>query len=254
LYINGIEYFPQTNEFYVFVPFKNSRTDFESLSSKADSVVFKDEETLRSRLPMRIAMENFDLSLMDTLTVFDYSHKLVTGIKFERVEYFSPNIESGFIAVFKPDESNYKTDQEFYCLGPLSVKLNPVKTKFLVDDALTQQIKNDLRIEVQYQWEVKHVKLLETNTILSVFSCDEKNGSRSASYLTEIKDGKLRLLNKYNEEYAFWDILPLPISINNMPVLLITMAIPETDAGLCYVPFVYEDSGYKLSETNRIKL
>lgn len=255
IYVDAVGYFPETKEFYVTLPFKEDidYKKFEEIGKLADSTVFQDEETSRERLPLQIALKYLDLSLLDTINIYDSSHNFVCGASFERVEYYQPTIESSFIAVFKPSVSITELEEGYYCLTPTNQSLKEISFVEKKSTTLKNRIKGELSINPNYEWASKHITLKKSGITLSIYSADAKNENRTLSYLTELRNGKLNVLNKFNGEYAFWDLLPLPISHNDHPVLLITMAVPETDASLIYVPFIWENSGYKMVK-NRFHL
>jgi len=103
-----------------------------------------------------------------------------------------------------------------------------------------------------YQWETKHLQITEPESLYSVLSFQEKSGN--VSYLTETKGNKISLLFKQTDEYSFQDILPIPIYRNDKPILLITMAVPDTDRSLEYIPFIFNGSKYIPFYNNRINL
>jgi len=255
IYVDAVGYFPETKEFYVTLPFKEGvdYKKFEEIGMLADSTVFQDEETSRERLPRQVALKYLDLTLLDTINIYDSSHNFICGASFERVEYYQPTIESSFIAVFKPSVSTTKSEKGYYCLTPTNQSLKKPSFIEKKSTTLTNRIKSELSIDPNYEWTSKHITLKKSGITLSIYSADAKNENRTLSYLTELRNGKLNVLNKFNGEYAFWNLLPLPISHNNHPVLLITMAVPETDASLIYVPFIWKNSGYKMVK-NRFHL
>lgn len=91
------------------------------------------------------------------------------------------------------------------------------------------------------------------NSTYSLFAFSQENGE-TVSYLTELKDGNLRVLYKLREEYAFYGILPVPVEIKGKPVLLLHIILLESDAVDDYVVATYDGAEYRLLENYRIKL
>lgn len=253
IYINSIAYFPETQEFYVPLRVKNaSDFNWDVIAKSTDSVTYRVDENTRSRLPMSIAEKYFDMELLDTLGVFSHLHKLITGIKLTHVEYYEPSIESYFIAVYKSTEKFNSLPESFYCMSPTNESKRHISYLYTTDTLLTEEIKRTLNIQPVYQWETKHLQITEPESLYSVLSFQEKSGN--VSYLTETKGNKISLLFKQTDEYSFQDILPIPIYRNDKPILLITMAVPDTDRSLEYIPFIFNGSKYIPFYNNRINL
>ncbi|NEU07791.1 hypothetical protein GZH53_05660 [Flavihumibacter sp. R14] len=253
VYINSIAYFPETQEFYVDLQLKNPDTfDWETVTQMTDSVIYRDDEMTRSRLPISVARQHFNLDLLNILEIFSPLHERIAGVKLSRVEYYETNIESYFIAVFKPAKTLKIKSDIFYCLSPSNELKRAVSSKYIADTLLTARLKKELSIRSGYQFASKHVEVKETGSLYSVLSFQEQ--PRNVSYLTELKGNKINLLCKQTEEYAFWDILPIPLYQNDKPILLVTMAVPDTDATLAYTPFVFNGKKYVPFYNNRVKL
>ena len=115
VYINSVAYFPETAEFYVALNVKKGvEFDWVEVAKMTDSVTYQNDETIRKRLPLSIAKQYFDTNLLDTLEVFNYSHKMTAEVKLTRVECYEPNMESYFIAVFKAEKQLDIDDGPFY--------------------------------------------------------------------------------------------------------------------------------------------
>ncbi|WP_207420067.1 hypothetical protein [Desertivirga brevis] len=256
IYIDAIEYFPETNEFFVSLPFLKE-VDFkmfEKIGEQADSIIFQSDETTRSRLPIKVAQLYFDLTLLDTLNIYDSAHNFITGAKFVRVEYYQPTIESSFIAVFKPENISSEEGKEkfYYCTSLVKKTEEKIRAVEKTSSSLTNKIIQELGLKVKYQWASEHIKLIDEGSTLSILAITPENENKISSYLTELKNGKLKILNEYKGEDAFWQILPLPLEHNKRPVLLITLAVPDSDVSPFYLPFIWENSGYRMVQNKFI--
>ena len=58
-------YFQKTDEFYIELYSKGNNLNFEKVSELADSVIYKDDENVRSRIPLNVASKEFDFSFSD---------------------------------------------------------------------------------------------------------------------------------------------------------------------------------------------
>ena len=104
LYIGEISTFRESGELYTPVYFHaNVVTDglFDALQKQTDSVIYEDIELRRSRVPESVARSYFNLSGLDTISVYEDARH-AGNARFVRMEYFQDVIESKFIAVFKP--------------------------------------------------------------------------------------------------------------------------------------------------------
>lgn len=99
-------YFQESNEFYIELYFKESGIDYGGIidiASTQDSIIYFDDENQRNRIPDSIARLKFELSGLNTLTLFDENHHQLTEAQFVRVEYLEQNISPVFIAVYRVD-------------------------------------------------------------------------------------------------------------------------------------------------------
>ncbi|MEJ5962772.1 hypothetical protein [Pedobacter immunditicola] len=253
IYINSIDYFPETAEFYVALNVKQGvEFDWDKVTALTDSITYQDDETVRRRLPMSIARQYFDTNLLDTLDVFSHLHKRISGVNLTRVEYYEPTMENYFIAVFKAGKQVKIDNEPYYCTSPTKESRRSLSSEYIADTLLTARLKKELNIKSIYHWVPKHVQVKGSQNLYSIFSFQEQSGN--VSYLTELNGNKLNLLYKQTDEYSFWDILPLPLYQHSKPILLITMAVPDTDSSLEYVPFVFDGTKYVPFYNNRVNL
>lgn len=97
-------YFQKTDEFYIELYSKSNDFDFEKISKLADSVIYKDDENMRSRIPLSIASKVFDFRGIKELTLYDEKHNELTKAHFIRVELLEGNISSYITAVYRTDK------------------------------------------------------------------------------------------------------------------------------------------------------
>ncbi len=254
LYINKMGYFAETDEFYVSLLFKEPITIdyFDSLTNKADSAVFEDDFFSRSRLPMPVAKEAFDLRSLDEVKIYNDHHRFLTIARLVRVEYVV-DVNGYFVAVFKPKERVSDDEDGFYCIGREDVDLSSIETQRIKSEELTERIKKELAIRPHYIWSVEHVHVQPDNTTYSIFAFAEDSGE-TVSYLTEFGDDGLKVLYKLQDEIAFYGILPVPVKIREKPVLLLHIVLPESDAVDEHVLATYDGNEYRLVENHRVEL
>jgi len=73
LYVGEVDTFNETNELYTPVYYHDHLEVeglYETLSKQTDSLVYEDIERRRSRIPVIIARNHFNLSGLDTLSVY----------------------------------------------------------------------------------------------------------------------------------------------------------------------------------------
>lgn len=75
-------YFQKTDEFYIELYFKSNSLSFKKISELADSVIYRDDENTRSRIPLNIASKEFDFRGIEELTLFDEKHNELTKSSF----------------------------------------------------------------------------------------------------------------------------------------------------------------------------
>ena len=254
LYINSINYFPKTNEFYVPLsfskPFDNKIHDI--LREKTDSVIYDNGETSRERLPLNIAKEALDFRQLEEVKVYSAHHQFITNAKFKRAEYFD-DLNGGFIAVFTPKDKVSENIESFYCIGMAKVHLKKIKAQTIEDEELSEKIKKELNIVPQYISRVEHIRIQPYNSILSIYAYVGLDG-QAISYLTEYKNDKIAVLHMLKDEVVFNGFMPTAIEKNGKPVLLIHMILPDSDAVDEYVVATFNNSEYILEKNNLISL
>jgi len=255
IYVGNIGYFEETGEFYLTVlpVMEMNAQKYYQIALKADLLIYKDAETTRQQLPINIAKQYFDLNFLNFLNVYDYSNSFITRLRFSRVEYYQSNIRSSYIAVFKPEKILTNTKARFYCVSQnASLTQSPVTGVPADSNNLIERIKTEMNIQQKRILAVRHIYNPGSGSIVSILSCDEKNKGLASSYLTEVKNDKLTLMNFYFEEFAFLDILQLPLEINGRPVFLLTLGIPDTEEDKISAPLVYDGNVYWLTKGNKI--
>jgi hypothetical protein len=254
-YLNKIDYFPETGDFYIFLDSKRqlSSEEFDALSNKREALIYEEDELARYEFPMQLAKEEFDLSsLPQELQLYDEQHQFVARAKLVRTEYLI-SFYNGFIATYKPEAPIEGKGKSFYCLSPDKVTLEDMSSHPIQDEGLSDRIKTELNIKPEYIWNQQHVSVQPYDLVLSFIAFHQANG-KTISYLTEFRDNTIKVLKRLDEEYMIAEVLPIPIEINGMPVLLVNIVLPESGALDEYMVGIYNGSEYELSDNKRIEL
>ncbi|MEO9870097.1 hypothetical protein [Ekhidna sp.] len=237
--------FVPTSEAYVFLNF-NEGYSYDSMTmvkSHLDSVVFDDMETRRRRLPMNKAKAFLDLSLLDSISIFNYSHEFKSMARLKRVEYLDANITGGFVAVF--DTPGLK-EWELYGISGTSDFIEGFKSEYFEDKTLNQAIKEKVNPGNLRAYDVTHVNLHSYGKTLSAYSCGDYIDNHK-SYLIETIGDQHEVLFELDDDYTIWDIIPIPIQLNRYPVLLVRLGKPETDF-IWYLPVIFDGTKYQLAK------
>lgn len=252
LFINPIIPFEETREFYVSLYFLDTVEDedpYKYLSSRTDALIYEGEHgERRSRLPLAIAKQYFDLTGLDRVTIYNSQGNQIMDATFERVEHLEGMIESEFIAVFKPTVQSWSTGDIGYCL---SASLSSYKTSRHVvsevdNEELTSALYTRFRIDSSNVWKVQHYDLMPGSSTYSVIALSP------GSLIIETNDSNESTeLYKTEEDYSIMEITPVHIEINGKPVLLALMGVPDTDM-IWTSLMVYSSSGYKIAQAGRI--
>lgn len=252
LYIDRVYYFESTQEPYVSLRFREGY-NYDSvprIKGLLDSIIMDDGEIRRIHVPPAIAERYFDLSLLDSIAIFTYSHVQVATGYLERVEYFEDLLESQFIAVFK--SSNRIEQYKLYGINGAEDFYPGFETEILSGDSLTDNIKKEFNIHPKYEWGSSHVRIGPSNSVLSSYSYHSHN-NEEVSYLIESSKAKMTTLMKVTGEFSIWELIPTSMMINNKPLLLLWLALPETDI-MWYSPAVYTGTKYQMTKDPKILL
>lgn len=249
VYVGTINAFDSTREYYISIyslPHRNDEDLFEVLADKADSVVFTDIETRRSRIPMEIAKKYFNLIGLEKISVYDNGQHL-TDARLVRVEEYSGPIESYFIAVYKPDTFlplNFNTS---YCVSSgrnHSRSELPFASEAFSDTTFTRALSNTFQFDSVKYWS-DHVKVMPAGMIYSGITLPR------AAFLIETAGDVSTIVKQINESYVFVEIIPVHIRVNGKFVLLLYMGVPDSDMVWTSLA-VFSGTEYQLLEGNRL--
>lgn len=246
-YIGFIQKFNESDEFYTDLYFKDpyDYRNYEEVAKVADSLIFNDDETSRSRIPPEYAEKFFDLSGIQTIEIFDSTGKKLTTGKFIRVELFDNMITGGFVATYKVD--NPQIANPSYCIGNRRWDLDPTQTyAALSDDELNSTITKFLNLDNKQLWGMDHYSVSPSNEIYSVISSD------TTAFVVETKNRNNVVLYASDYSEAVNTVVFIPIRINGKPVLLANCAAPETDSDWTNL-LTYDGSEYKHASRCRIR-
>lgn len=238
-------YFQKTDEFYIELYSKGHDFDFEKISKLADSVIYKDDENKRSRIPLSIASKVFDFKGIKELTLYDKKNKELTKAHFIRVEFLEGNISSYFTAVYKTDKPK-SLDNAVYCIGNLNENLTKANYTEYEDSMKTNEIINSLNLTYKYNLESKHYQDNITKTTTSVINLD------TIAQIIEKSNSDYNCIYKSTENENIFELFFVPIIRNSKPILLTKSWILDTDETWNTV-LVYDGTKYKPTDNQRIK-
>lgn len=252
VYLNRVYYFKSTNEFYVSLSFNEgySYDSIRSIKTKLDTVVFDDDEIRRTSISLELGRKYFDMSLLDEITVFDYSHNKVQESRLKRIEFFQDVMGDEFIAVF---DCNLPQSQfEFYGISGANEFTESFKSRKIDKNDLIKELKNEWGIKPQYDLTSSAVEMSSFGTTLFSFAYYTFNNT-AVTYIIEQKEDSVNTLLKLEDEYYIWQLIPTSIIYKNKPILLLWVGIPETDIEW-YTSAVFDGTNYQLTNSSRISL
>lgn len=187
--------------------------NFEKISGLADSVIYNDDENMRSRIPLSIASNEFDFRGIQELTLFDKSHNELTEAHFVRVELLEGNIFSEFIAVYKTKNSKL-LENAVYCIGNLKEKHNKATYIEFKDSLLTIKIAKQLNLNHTYTLEGKHYIDTINKDSISVINLDK------SAQIIEKLNSKYKCIYESKVSEQIFKLTFIPITKNSKPILL----------------------------------
>jgi hypothetical protein len=255
LYIGYVDYFPETQEFFTALFFKDGfdEPDEEMLASKLDSLIFSEEDWSRERLPMKEAQRMLVLSGLDTIYIFNRRHQLVSKATLSRVEYLWDGMEGYFIGVFDGDKEFSVQTEELYGISShyLPLRVPAFSCDEIEDEKLNNKLLGKLHIDPFANWDMRHFKINPEKVTYSIVSTYKMNSEEGQSYLTELRNNEVKVLSQQTDDYHYLNILPLPMQVNNQPLLLISAGYPSSDFLWDYLA-AFDGSSYQPLDYNRI--
>lgn len=239
-------YFQNTDEFFIELYFKNDNIEddeYTRIAESGDSTIFEDEENKRTRIPYAIARKVFDLSGLDSLSLFDSHHRFLTKAHFVRVEYLDQNISPVFTAVFKADNPDC-LKKSIYCIGNLQDKFVSDTYTHFEKSALTREIGQTMGYSSQNFLEGKHYRTKD-QSVISVINSD------TTAYIVEKKNVSYDCLYKSTTSESINDLIFVPVRRNNRPILLVRCTMPDTDVDWNEL-LVFDGKNYQIAERQRI--
>jgi len=240
-------YFQKTDEFYVELYFKRANIEedeYSRIAGSGDSTIFKDDENHRTRIPLKIASQEFDFRGLETLSLFDANNRFLTKAHFVRVEYLDQNISPVFTAVYKADKPNL-TDKAIYCVGNLRDKIVADNYTSFEDTSLTKEVEQKLGFTHENTLDGKHFRVKD-NSSISVINLD------TTVVIVEKINESINCLYQNKVTENIYDIVFVPIIRNSRPIILTKSVMPDTDVEWNEL-LIFDGKTYQTSDRQRIK-
>lgn len=239
-------YFTSTQEFYVSL---HAKTDsaYNYAEAKLDSTIYEEDGVSRKRLGLQEGRSLFFLNGMDTILIFNRAHHIIAKTTLTHIEYFSDMISGEFVAVYKADRPVKMEGGPWYCMSAgIRPPFEPVFSSEEINDLdLNARIAKRLKSDLSKDWKMQHVRVMPSGSIFSTASVD------TTSFLLETTEGKIRILKQVNNDYHFGQIVPVPVTVNDKPLILIAYYFPETDVE-GYFLSAYNKGAYEPMHYNRL--
>jgi hypothetical protein len=244
-YIGYIQKFEDNNSFYTDLYFVNNFNydRYDEVTKMADSVIFKDEETKRSRIPIEKARQYFNLTGLDNISIYNAKNKKLTTGRLHHIEYFEDFIEAKFIATFYVDDPNV-TDYLF-CIGNSKNEVATIDFTPYEDEKLSQAVIDHLNLKEGHIWSIDHYRFKD-QTIYSTVSAD------TTAFIVETIDKTPKTLYKSESNETINGLTMVSHEIEGRPILLTDSGMPETDMTWNSV-LIFNGAEYQVSKDHRIK-
>lgn len=249
-FIGFVRYFPETKEFYISLYYRADEVaDDGALDQLLDSTVFEDAETTRKRLPLTAAEKWFVTEDIHKLFIYNNLHEPVTAASLVRIEKLDGPVESEFIAVYKPETvAGVQENMGYYGITSKDhgYQVMPGSIREVKEPELDRAVIQHLNMGTQ-ELTISHYKILPENSVYSAVSSERE------SYITELKGSDFKVLAERHDDTFFAGILPLPIQVNEKPLLLVEAAVQESDVAWSYLA-VFQDSAYVPANRGRMRI
>lgn len=230
IYIGFIEdfYFLDNKEVYVELYFINdnvSTEEYYQAIKLGDSLIFSNDENVRTRIPFEDAYKHFDIRGIDSISIFDKQGKFIETTSLKHIEYLEQNIAPQFIAVFETKRT-LDFPGDYYCVGNFNSPIDNSTFHPSENPTLSEKIVSKYDLDQKYVDEsYKSIHFIH-NGQDSTISC--LNSNESTVIVISHKDD-ISVLYKSNESENITNIIALPIQCNGLPLLLTESLKPESD-------------------------
>lgn len=217
-------YFADENEFYIDLQFKFNievYSAYRTIPEKGDSIIYADDENIRTRIPFEIAENYFELSGLEQFNIYSKKHELITTSEIKRIEFLNQNISPKFIAVF--ESKKMSKGESYYYIGNNSYTVDTYEVIKFENHDLTQEMVDNFKIELASFSEVTHYQQPNGNTISIL------NSHSKAFIIENTRDRTASIIYESNERENIIEVLFIPIVNSEMPVLLVQFGVPESD-------------------------
>ena len=245
--VDRVHYFDETDELYIWLSYKEGY-DWkakDTIKSHADSVIYQEGSIIRTRFPMDMAIKYFDLQLLNGIVIFNESHESQGVSKIKRIEYFEDVMGDSFICIL--ETPNKLRGNTFYGINGTSDFITSLSDHKVNDDVLANLIRNQIKVGIRDGWRFEMVKV-EPYDLTYAFYSFLSDSSEEKTYLFEIDSDEITIVNEITNDFNIWELSPVSVQVNNRPILLLWLGLPETDIEW-YSPAVFD--GEKFDITNR---
>lgn len=244
-YIGYIQKFEDNQSFYTDLYFVDGFNDdlYDDITKMGDKVIFKDEETKRTRIEIKKAGQYFNLTGLHTITIYNRNNLALTTGRLSHIEYVEDLIDNKFVAVFdvrNPDISDY-----LFCIGNMRGDLPTVKVSSYDDKKLDSDLITYLKLSTDHVWGITYYQL-DDQTTYSTVSAD------TTAFIVETTGKPYQTLYKSKSSELISQLTIISKKINGRQILLTISGMPETDMGWSSV-LIFNGTEYEISKDHRIK-
>ncbi|GAB5526124.1 MAG: hypothetical protein Roseis2KO_39960 [Roseivirga sp.] len=236
VFVSQATYLERTNEISIKAREKKNIKLTENIADRlieeADSIIIKEEYEIRERLPIE-AYNYLDTTGYSKVYYFNSSHELLATASFIRFEYVEDALQAYFTATFAIEER--KSD------SPLSFDLSDYVMSNAAFQTLTkgftskiEETRTNLPVKLTSALNIKRTDVIDASVLdwngpekLHAITYGDFNTNEYQSYF--VSGSSEKVLYSEASTFSFYEVRPLPLIINNYPVLLCRKGKPDTD-------------------------
>ena len=252
VFIDRVHYFPLTGEAYVWVDF-NEHYDWKALDTlkyQADSVLMDDGEIRRTNFPIKKAEKYFDLTYLDGISIFNYAHEFQGKSRLKRIEYFEDVLGDQVIAIL--ETPNKLKGDRFYGINGHVKLTQSIASKEIENANLLKSVKDLIGIKSHYDWRLNAIRVEPYGITYAFYSFAAQDG-KEKSFLLEKDNDSFSIVQEITNDYSIWEVCPMPIEVNQRPVLLLKVGVPETDLEW-YSPAIFDGEKFDIPNSRIIDI
>lgn len=219
LYIDLMSEFYESEGVYLPLYYKENTT-FPDITF--NETIYHCEEITRTRIPNEIAEAYLDVSLLDSVILFDESQKITDTLYRENYEYLEDLIQSSKIVSYSHQQKLPENAVAISYVAGIDQYIGVIED-FDKDTVLRKKL--SIQANIRKRDVTDFGSMVIAGDEISYLSYHDYQKTLSKVYLMKNN----QLMDSIIQEYVVYDLLPVPIAIEDHFLYVASCGVPDTD-------------------------